>query len=40
MVTSALVTVIAMINATNRLAVTLNQLGGSYEAGLLTKALD
>jgi AhpD family alkylhydroperoxidase len=36
----ALVTVIAMINATNRLAVTLNQLGGSYEAGLLTKALD
>ena len=36
----ALVTVIAMINATNRLAVTFNQLGGSYEAGLLTKVLD
>jgi AhpD family alkylhydroperoxidase len=31
----ALVTLIAMINATNRLAVTLNQLGGSYEPGLM-----
>ncbi|MEU8221476.1 carboxymuconolactone decarboxylase family protein [Kribbella sp. NPDC048915] len=30
----ALVTLIAMINATNRLAVTLNQLGGSYEPGM------
>ncbi|MEV6272644.1 carboxymuconolactone decarboxylase family protein [Kribbella sp. NPDC051936] len=32
----ALVTLIAMINATNRLAVTLNQLGGSYEPGLMS----
>lgn len=31
----ALVTLIAMINATNRMAVTLNQLGGSYEPGLM-----
>ncbi|HZX05607.1 carboxymuconolactone decarboxylase family protein [Kribbella sp.] len=30
-----LVTLIAMINATNRMAVTLNQLGGSYEPGLM-----
>ncbi|HET6988325.1 MAG TPA: carboxymuconolactone decarboxylase family protein [Kribbella sp.] len=36
----ALVVVISMINATNRMAVTLNQLGGSYEAGLLSKTLD
>ncbi|MFF0339705.1 carboxymuconolactone decarboxylase family protein [Kribbella sp. NPDC004875] len=35
----ALVTLIAMINATNRLAVTLNQLGGSYEVGLMTAAV-
>ncbi|WP_350280502.1 carboxymuconolactone decarboxylase family protein [Kribbella sp. HUAS MG21] len=34
----ALVTLIAMINATNRLAVTLNQLGGSYEPGVLAAA--
>ncbi|NIK56015.1 carboxymuconolactone decarboxylase family protein [Kribbella shirazensis] len=34
----ALVTLIAMINATNRLAVTLNQLGGSYEPGVLASA--
>jgi AhpD family alkylhydroperoxidase len=31
----ALVTLIAMINATNRMAVTLNQLGGSYQPGLM-----
>lgn len=31
----ALVTLIAMINATNRMAVTLDQLGGSYEPGLM-----
>ena len=36
----ALVTVIAMINATNRLAVILNQRGGSYEAGLMNKVMD
>jgi len=34
-----LVTLIAMINATNRMAVTLNQLGGSYEAGLMSAAV-
>jgi AhpD family alkylhydroperoxidase len=31
----ALVTLIAMINATNRMAVTFNQPGGSYEPGLM-----
>ena len=36
----ALATVIAMINANNRLAVLLNMAGGSYESGLLTKILD
>lgn len=35
----ALVTLIALINATNRLAVTLNQLGGSYEPGLMAAAV-
>ncbi|HEY3558165.1 MAG TPA: carboxymuconolactone decarboxylase family protein [Kribbella sp.] len=35
----ALVTLIAMINATNRMAVTLNQLGGSYEPGLMAAAV-
>jgi AhpD family alkylhydroperoxidase len=35
----ALVTVIAMINATNRLAITFNQLGGTYEPGTATQAL-
>lgn len=35
----ALVTVIAMINASNRLAVILNQQGGSYTAGLFAEAL-
>lgn len=34
-----LVTLIAMINATNRMAVTLNQLGGSYEPGLMAAAV-
>jgi AhpD family alkylhydroperoxidase len=34
-----LVTLIAMINATNRMAVTLNQLGGSYEPGLMSAAI-
>jgi hypothetical protein len=29
-----------MINATNRLAVTLNQLGGSYEPGLMEAAIN
>jgi AhpD family alkylhydroperoxidase len=36
----ALVTLIAMINATNRMAVTLNQLGGSYEPGLMEAAIN
>jgi AhpD family alkylhydroperoxidase len=36
----ALVTLIAMINATNRLAVTLNQAGGSYEPGVLQAAVN
>ncbi|MGZ0150401.1 carboxymuconolactone decarboxylase family protein [Kribbella sp. WER1] len=36
----ALVTLIAMINATNRLAVTLNQLGGSYEPGLMATVVN
>jgi len=35
----ALVTVIAMINATNRMAVMLNQQGGSYKAGMFAEAL-
>lgn len=35
-----LVTLIAMINATNRLAVTLNQLGGSYKPGLAATIVD
>ncbi|MEU4190496.1 carboxymuconolactone decarboxylase family protein [Kribbella sp. NPDC026611] len=35
----ALVTMIAMINATNRLAVTFNQLGGSYHPGFATEVL-
>ncbi|WP_327638347.1 carboxymuconolactone decarboxylase family protein [Kribbella sp. NBC_00482] len=35
-----LVTLIAMINATNRMAVTLNQLGGSYEPGLMAAAVN
>ncbi|MER7251826.1 carboxymuconolactone decarboxylase family protein [Kribbella sp. NPDC000426] len=35
----ALVTLIAMINATNRMAVTFNQLGGSYEPGLMAAAV-
>jgi AhpD family alkylhydroperoxidase len=36
----ALVTLIAMINATNRMAVTLNQLGGSYEPGVMAAAVN
>ena len=36
----ALVTLIAMINATNRMAVTLNQLGGSYEPGLMSATVN
>ncbi|GAA2840620.1 carboxymuconolactone decarboxylase family protein [Kribbella solani] len=36
----ALVTLIAMINATNRMAVTLNQLGGSYEPGLAAATIN
>ncbi|MGW6279272.1 carboxymuconolactone decarboxylase family protein [Kribbella sp. NPDC055071] len=36
----ALVALIAMMNATNRMAVMTNSLGGAYEPGLLTKALD
>lgn len=36
----ALVTLIAMINATNRMAVTLNQLGGSYEPGLMAAVVN
>jgi AhpD family alkylhydroperoxidase len=36
----ALVTLIAMINATNRMAVTFNQLGGSYEPGLMSAAIN
>ncbi|WP_371405589.1 carboxymuconolactone decarboxylase family protein [Kribbella sp. NBC_00662] len=36
----ALVTLIAMINATNRMAVTLNQLGGSYEPGLMSATIN
>ena len=35
----ALVTVIAMINASNRLAVMLNQQGGSYTAGMFAQVL-
>jgi AhpD family alkylhydroperoxidase len=35
----ALVTVISMINATNRMAVMLNQQGGSYTAGMFAEAL-
>jgi AhpD family alkylhydroperoxidase len=35
----ALVTLIAMINATNRMAVTLNQFGGSYEPGLIAATI-
>ncbi|TDW81341.1 carboxymuconolactone decarboxylase family protein [Kribbella sp. VKM Ac-2566] len=34
-----LVTLIAMINASNRIAVTLNQLGGSYEPGLMAATI-
>ncbi|MFC6158541.1 carboxymuconolactone decarboxylase family protein [Kribbella jiaozuonensis] len=36
----ALVTLIAMINATNRMAVTFNQAGGSYEPGLMSAAIN
>jgi AhpD family alkylhydroperoxidase len=36
----ALVALIAMMNATNRMAVMTNNLGGAYEPGLLTKTID
>ncbi|MEU3102835.1 carboxymuconolactone decarboxylase family protein [Streptomyces griseoflavus] len=36
---AALVAVVALINAANRLAVILHQRGGSYEAGMFTAAM-
>ncbi|OAR23968.1 alkylhydroperoxidase [Streptomyces sp. ERV7] len=38
--TAALVALTALINAANRLAVTVHQKGGSYEAGMLAAALN
>jgi AhpD family alkylhydroperoxidase len=38
--TVALVSLVALINAANRLAVTLNQQGGSYEAGMFAALLN
>lgn len=37
---AALVSLVALINAANRLAVILHQRGGSYEAGMFAAALD
>ncbi|MGC9501320.1 carboxymuconolactone decarboxylase family protein [Streptomyces sp. WG7] len=37
--TAALVSLVALINAANRLAVITHQRGGSYEAGMFTAAL-
>jgi AhpD family alkylhydroperoxidase len=37
---AALVCLVAMINAANRLAVTVHQQGGSYEAGMFAAAFD
>ncbi|HEX4723593.1 MAG TPA: carboxymuconolactone decarboxylase family protein [Pseudonocardiaceae bacterium] len=37
---AALVCLVALINAANRLAVIVHQRGGSYEAGMLAAALD
>jgi alkylhydroperoxidase family enzyme len=36
----ALVALVAMINAANRLAVIVHQRGGSYEAGMFAAAFD
>ncbi len=38
--TAALVCLVALINAANRLAVIVHQKGGSYEAGMFAAALD
>ncbi|MCP9206632.1 carboxymuconolactone decarboxylase family protein [Streptomyces cucumeris] len=37
--TAALICLVALINAANRLAVTVHQRGGSYEAGMFAAAL-
>jgi len=37
---AALVALVALINAANRLAVTVHQKGGSYEAGMYAAAID
>lgn len=38
--TAALVSLVALINAANRLAVIVHQKGGSYEAGMFAAAVD